>query len=610
MLEQALELVENAKIKPSIFPCIEVPGPKEKKPYIKGGEKFCNATNDPNIIRQMWSKYPNALIGVGCGKSGVVVIDLDTKNGHNGPFVWSQIAQDPDIITVEQTTQSGGKQLIFKADPNRPIIQGSNVKGYSGVDIRNENGYFIAAPSVIRRGERLCRYSWTEGQSPFDMEPAEMPDWLWELFKADAPKADGKKEEGPFKLPEGPIPAGSQDTTMFKFVSALRAKGMREDLIRNAIREQLKQCPPAGEPWTEADIDRWMNTTRKYDTNTPEPAPATTIDDSLPESLAEFNQRDIPPLEFYVQDFIPKRGRTMISATTNKGKSIFAQNLALMIAAGEGSFLEKDIKEKARVLYCDLEMGESALQQRFKAMNKDGLDLSGVFVKSMSGLNLLDETHQQTLEKWISELKIELLIIDPLGSSWFGDENCKKEVQGVTTYLNTLIDRFGIAVVCVHHWRKSTDKANRGGEMAAGSYLWTAWLDCHICLEGEISAVSVSCEKARHGGRFKGFLMRLNEESLWFEFLTSFEKKITDETLKSLFELAGKTEMTRKELIEFSTAHNGPKKSTIDKLVKQSPDFEVINTGNGKPNVIRLLKPLKTDIFNDSDTEQKVDWYE
>lgn len=322
----------------------------------------------------------------------------------------------------------------------------------------------------------------------------------------------------------------------------------------------------------------------------PEKKGAPMMDPSAPVNLDLFLKKEIPPIEFYIDEFFPKRMKTMISAGTNKGKSIFIQNAALAMASG-CEFLNRKVTGKARVLYLDLEMGPSALQERFKVMaDRNDLDIENLLVKHVPDLNLLDELHQRQLEEWITEEAIDLVILDPLGSCWQGDENNKQEVQGVTSYINTLIAKKDVGVIVVHHWRKATDKNRSGGEMAAGSYLWTAWLDEHITLDGEIHSLTVSCEKARHGSRFRPFIMKLNPETLWFDFIAEYKQAMTPDIILSLMEQAGKTEMLQKDLIEFSITHNGPKQAKARELIRagEGKYFEVVDLGEKNKKLIKL----------------------
>jgi len=59
-----------------VFPCSS-----DKKPIIEGG--FKSATQDPDVIREMFARDGAALIGTPTGRaSGRVVIDVDPR--HNG----------------------------------------------------------------------------------------------------------------------------------------------------------------------------------------------------------------------------------------------------------------------------------------------------------------------------------------------------------------------------------------------------------------------------------------------------------------------------------------------------------------------------------------------
>lgn len=73
LLEAALEYAEAGI---PIFPIV----PKEKRPLTKNGVK--DATIDETTIRNWWSTWPDANIGIPLGnKSGFVAIDVDYKDG-------------------------------------------------------------------------------------------------------------------------------------------------------------------------------------------------------------------------------------------------------------------------------------------------------------------------------------------------------------------------------------------------------------------------------------------------------------------------------------------------------------------------------------------------
>lgn len=302
-------------------------------------------------------------------------------------------------------------------------------------------------------------------------------------------------------------------------------------------------------------------------------------EESVPLSLPEFMKQDIPPLEFYIADLLPKKGKAMISAQANIGKSIFVQNLALAMTCGKTRILDKCDVLQARVLYLDLEMGESALKERFQKMcSQENLIADNLFVKYLPSLNLLDEQDRQRLEKWLVELKVEVLIVDPLGNAWLGNENEQEQVSQLTAYLNNLIYKYGISILIIHHWRKSTKDFKTGGQMAAGSYRWGAWFDCHITLEGtSSSSITISSQKNRNRPRFNPFIAKINEQSLWFEFLADYENKFDENTLLTLFDSSGLEKIAIPQLIK--QAQGVCSETTLRKLIEETTLFEVDKSG-------------------------------
>ena len=82
---------------------------KAKAPYIGSG--FKEATTDEAAVREWWRRWPNALIGVSTGPSGLLVIDLDNKHGIDGAASFAEVCAAhggvPRTFTVR--TQSGGR---------------------------------------------------------------------------------------------------------------------------------------------------------------------------------------------------------------------------------------------------------------------------------------------------------------------------------------------------------------------------------------------------------------------------------------------------------------------------------------------------------------------
>lgn len=124
--------------------------PGAKIPLVKNWGKA--ATTDLRQIKQWWQKWPDANIGLVTGAvNGIVVIDLDVKNGIDGEANFKALCRKlgirlPRTYIVE--TPSGGLHLYFRTKRAGKIRNSAGVLG-SGIDIRAEGGYVVAAGSLI-----------------------------------------------------------------------------------------------------------------------------------------------------------------------------------------------------------------------------------------------------------------------------------------------------------------------------------------------------------------------------------------------------------------------------------------------------------------------------
>jgi len=134
--------------------CVFPLKPDSKTPATPHGVK--DATRDPNIIRDWWTKTPSANVGIACGVGdcGPYVVDVDAPNGthkHDGAasLAGAGITLPP---TLTATTASGGKHLYFAilhTPPTDKLNNCKNVNGLMGVDVRTAGGYVVAPPSII-----------------------------------------------------------------------------------------------------------------------------------------------------------------------------------------------------------------------------------------------------------------------------------------------------------------------------------------------------------------------------------------------------------------------------------------------------------------------------
>lgn len=125
----------------------------DKKPLITFADKPPLTVDE---VKHYWKQFPYAQIAI--RTINIFVIDIDTKeaHGHDG-FKSIDEYEHKDLLipTLEQTTSSGGRQMIYFKRPDMEMSQ--HIGWLPGVDIKaHVNNYFMIAPSE-RKGKT---YKW------------------------------------------------------------------------------------------------------------------------------------------------------------------------------------------------------------------------------------------------------------------------------------------------------------------------------------------------------------------------------------------------------------------------------------------------------------------
>lgn len=119
---------------------------------------------DVDIGRRMWLT-PN--LGLACGPSGILVLDRDKYKADYQEIELS-IA---DQTTITAISGGGGEQLWYAMPADRKYT--NSPKGLPPCnDIRGWGGFVVVAPSLHKSGNP---YTWEEGYSPADLDPAPIP---------------------------------------------------------------------------------------------------------------------------------------------------------------------------------------------------------------------------------------------------------------------------------------------------------------------------------------------------------------------------------------------------------------------------------------------------
>ncbi|NLE59907.1 MAG: DUF3987 domain-containing protein [Planctomycetes bacterium] len=247
LLEAALAY---ARMGLPVFPC----APARKTPLTENG--FRDAATDEATVGRWWRSNPRANIGLPTGTaSGLVVLDIDPRNGGEAGFAELQSRHGQLPETVESTTGAGGRHLFIQHPGGHvPCSQGELA---AGVDVKGDGGYVVLPPSVHPSGDT---YAWESG-SIIEMPPIVCPSWLSELVRkaATAPEA-------PAALPTddgNPIPEGQRNGTLARLAGGMRRQGMSRAEILAALQvTNQTRCQP---PLPDDEVERIATSVARYE---------------------------------------------------------------------------------------------------------------------------------------------------------------------------------------------------------------------------------------------------------------------------------------------------------------------------------------------------------
>lgn len=205
-----------------------------KRPLVAWREfQQRRATEDE--IRQWWSEWPAANIGIVTGAiSNVVVVDVDGPEGQQ-----TLRTVNPIPVTWRSTT-GRGEHLWFR----HPGFEVQNfAKKAPGLDFRGDRGYVVAPGSRHRSG---VEYRWTI--PPEEAELADPPRWLFELLAKPITK-DAEQSEAKWwlRLLQG-AKEGERHDALLRIAGHYLGIGREPDEVEALLLEFARRCTPPHDP--------------------------------------------------------------------------------------------------------------------------------------------------------------------------------------------------------------------------------------------------------------------------------------------------------------------------------------------------------------------------
>ncbi|HYA40491.1 MAG TPA: AAA family ATPase, partial [Syntrophobacteraceae bacterium] len=138
------------------------------------------------------------------------------------------------------------------------------------------------------------------------------------------------------------------------------------------------------------------------------------------EKASEFVNRSLPDQDAVIgSGLLPADGTAFISSYSKLGKSIYATNMGIVIAAGKPFLNQFDVPKPRQVLYLQEEIGERSMQDRLRKQltyaKSLGIDPGSNFeLVNKSGIRLMTDEGLKTVMCLLRARRPEVVIWDCL----------------------------------------------------------------------------------------------------------------------------------------------------------------------------------------------------
>ncbi|WP_308698437.1 bifunctional DNA primase/polymerase [uncultured Thomasclavelia sp.] len=387
------------------------------------------ATNDINQVTKWWLTNTQYNIGLKTG-SGLIVIDIDCKNGKNGLEQIKPFLADFPKTRIAKTCH-GGYHFYYKVD--REVRNYVNL--LDGVDVRGDGGYVLAPPSIVDDKS----YTWVN-----DLQIANANDAVYKLLERD-------KLQVVNHLPSATvIQQGVRNETLFRLGCMMQAKGMNDESIKASLEiENMKRCNPPLSKKELASIIKSITTHYDKPESNDEEYKVTWV------SALEMSKQSITESPDIIENLLPI-GVTLISAPSKMGKTFLCMQMANAIAKGD-SFLGYQCKKK-NAYYIAL---EDPKDNQIRRLKNSGSKISqGYDIEFCEPYQVSFNLEKKILNYLHFNPELGVVIVDTFEKIRDCNERTYSIEYKEVTHYHELAMKYGISIILVMHTIKNINYTN------------------------------------------------------------------------------------------------------------------------------------------------------
>lgn len=438
--------------------------PGRKQP--SGANWQQRATTDPDEVARHFARTPEANWGVLTGAGGLTVVDLDVKNGEDGPGEWAKLTPGLAPPALRVRTPSGGLHHYWLA----PGVRNGQGSLAPGVDVRGDGGLVVGPGSVVGGGEyellsplvpraellalpadaaallvgRRAKDSTRSASTalgPVGVEAALVREVLAVGLAAEGTR-NAALNAAAYNLGQLVGPSLTADRVKDALSEAANAAGLGEDetaaTVASGLAKGQANARTVATPEQAADQKHAQAVEQALERRRANHEAEKLWRDELAQSeqgepfdagtLAEVLAR--PDEESYrVEGLVVSEGSTLIVAKRKTGKTTLNLNLAKCLIDGSdflGQFKTHPVQGRVAIL--NFEVSGSQLA---RWASEAGVNPERLFLVNLRGKRnpLSHPGDRAELASLLRAQEVEALFVDPFGRAYSGDQNSAGEVS-------------------------------------------------------------------------------------------------------------------------------------------------------------------------------------